>query len=158
MKKGFIALISLVSGVFVGCIGVGKTMGKRVQQKQGMSEKHLALFLLMNQWVKMKQEGKDMGDYLKKRGYGKIAIYGMSYVGERLYEELEETDIAIAYAVDEKADEIYAQIDVVTPDDDLPDVDALIVTPICFFDEIEQSLKGKIKADIISLEDILYDL
>lgn len=158
MKKGFIALLSSVVGVFVGCIGVGRTMEKRVQQKQHMSDKHLALFLLMNQWVKIKQEGKDIAEYLKKRGYGKIAIYGMSYVGERFYEELEETDIVIAYAVDEKADNIFAQIDVVTPEDVLADVDAIIVTPVYFFDEIKQRLSGKIEADIISLEDILYDL
>jgi hypothetical protein len=49
-------------------------------------------------------------------------------------------------------------VDVVTMDDDLEEVDAIVVTAITFFDEIEEKLSAKIDCPIISLEDILYEV
>ena len=43
-------------------------------------------------------------------------------------------------------------------DDDLEEVDAVVVTAITFFDEIEEKLSQKIDCPIISLEDILYEI
>ena len=37
-------------------------------------------------------------------------------------------------------------------------VDAVIVTPIFFMDEIEEMLSGKMDCPIVSLEDILYEI
>ena len=45
-----------------------------------------------------------------------------------------------------------------SPDDSLPEVDVIIVTAITFFDEIEELLIQKTDADIISMEDILYEV
>ena len=146
MKKGIIAILSSVTGVSIGVLGAGNVLTKRISEKQKMADKHLALFLLMNQWVKVKQEHKDIAQYLNEKGYKRIAIYGMSYVGERLYDELKVSDIEIVYAIDKKADGIYAEVNMFTPDDDLPPVDAVIVTPVFFFHEIEEKLKNQTKA------------
>ena len=62
------------------------------------------------------------------------------------------------YAIDKNSDKIFASIDVLSPDDSLPEVDAVIVTPIFFFDEIEEVLVTKTEADILSIEDILYEV
>ena len=43
-------------------------------------------------------------------------------------------------------------------DDNLEDVDAIVVTAITFFDEIEEQLQSKVSCPIISLEDILYEV
>ena len=40
--------------------------------------------------------------------YKEIAIYGMSYLGERLADELAGSDITVKYAIDRNADNIYA--------------------------------------------------
>ena len=82
----------------------------------------------------------------------------MSYAGETLIEELKGTDIHIAYGIDKGAESIYAEIDLVSPNDKLQDVDAIIVTAITFFEEIEEQLSEKVKCPIISLEDILYEI
>ncbi len=82
----------------------------------------------------------------------------MSYAGERLVEELEGSNIKIRYGIDRKADNIYADIDIVSPDDSLDEVDAIVVTSITFFDEIEEQLSEKMDCPIISLEDILYEV
>lgn len=82
----------------------------------------------------------------------------MSYVGETLVEELKNSDIIIAYGIDQKAESIYPDVEVVFADDKLEEVDAVVVTAITFFDEIVEKLSTKVACPILSLEDILYEL
>lgn len=135
-----------------------QTKKKNVNTMKGYADKHLALFLMMNQWVKVKQKGKNVAEYLEKRGYKKIAIYGMSYAGETLVDELKGTDIQVVYGLDKNAASIYSDVVILTMDDSLVEVDAVVVTAIFFFDEIMQSLAQKLDCPIISLEDILYEI
>ena len=137
---------------------IGKITGETLNKTKNMSNKHLSLFLLMNQWVKVKQEGKNLASYFEKNGYQKIAIYGMSYAGETLINELKGSDVIIAYGIDKNADSIYADVDLVSMNDDLETVDAVVVTAITFFDEIEEQLSEKMDCPILSLEDILYEV
>ena len=82
----------------------------------------------------------------------------MSYAGLRLAEELENSNIEIKYGIDKNAEAICSDIDVVTMQDQLTEVDAVVVTPIVFFNEIEKELSEKLDCPIISLEDILYEI
>lgn len=158
VKTVLAALGGFAVGIVSGIISVERSMEKEVKCRQTMSDKHLALFLMMNQWVKVKQDGKNLADYFVKAGYKRIAVYGMSYVGETLLDELKDTEVSVAYGIDKNADSIFADIDVVSPDDDLKEIDAVVVTSITFFDEIEEMLEKKINCPIISLEDILYEV
>lgn len=162
MKKGILSVLSMIAGATAGAVVVagvvGKKSGEKLNKVTNMSDKHLSLYLMMNQWVKVKQEGKNLASYFEKNGYKKIAIYGMNYVGETLLEELKGTDVQVAYAIDKNADGIYTDVEVVTIDDTLDEVDAIIVTAITFFDEIEETLSEKVNCPIISLEDILYEV
>lgn len=158
MKKGIVSFISGVAGVTAGAGVVAKVLGKSLSKTNNLSDKHLALFLMMNQWVKVKQEGKNLADYFETNDYKKIAIYGMSYAGETLLDELRDSEIEVAYGIDNRADSIYLDLDIVTMEDDLEEVDAVVVTAITFFEEIAEKLEKKIECPIISLEDILYEV
>lgn len=158
MRKGVIGIISAIGGAATGAAAIGKMMNEKIEKKQETSDKHLKLFLMMNQWVRVKQAGKNLSSYFEKEGYREIAIYGMHYAGETLAEELIESGIRIKYGIDKNADNIYADFDIVTPDSDLEKVDAIVVTSITFFDEIENMLADKTDCPIISLEDILYQV
>ncbi len=158
MKKGLIAVLATIAGTVAGTVMTGKVVQNTLNGTQQMSDKHLALFLMMNQWVKMKQEGKNLAVYFEKNDYHKIAIYGMSYAGETLVDELKDTGIKAAYGIDKNADAIYSDIDIFSMEADLEAVDAIVVTAITFFDEIEQKLSEKMDCPIISLEDILYEI
>lgn len=162
MKKGIISVVSALTGVAAGAAAgvflTGRTLGETAAKEQKMSNKHLALFLMMNQWVLVKQEGKNLASYFEKNNYRKIAVYGMSYAGERLLNELKGSDIEVAYGIDQNADGIYADIKIVTKEDALEPVDAIVVTPVFFFQEIEKDLAGKVDCPILSLEDILYEV
>ena len=58
MKKGIISALSMLTGVVAGAGTVGKIQGDKLAKSRSMSAKHMALFLMMNQWVKVKQEGE----------------------------------------------------------------------------------------------------
>ena len=158
MKKGIISALSALTGAAIGAGVMGNVASKATDKAQAMSDKHLALFMMMNQWVRVKQEGKNLSSYFVKNGYKKIAVYGMSYAGETLLEELKDSEVTIAYGIDKNADGIYADVDIVSVDDNLEQVDAIVVTAITFFDEIQEKLSQKIICPIISLEDILYEV
>lgn len=162
MKKGIISIISALIGAAAGgaagALATSKVMGEATAKEQKMSNKHLALFLMMNQWVLVKQEGKNLASYFEKNNYRKIAVYGMSYAGERLVNELKGSGIEVAYGIDQNADGIYSKIEIITKEDTLEPVDAIVVTPVFFFQEIEKDLSGKVDCPILSLEDILYEV
>ena len=160
MKRKII--LSAILGTVMGAIGGGGIVrtiaSKKEKDCRNMSDKHLALFLLMNEWLRTKQEGKEIKKYFDKKGYKSIAIYGFSYIGERLLDELENCGLHTAYAIDKNAASIYSDIDVYTPDDLLPEADVVVVTAVYFFDEIRNGLVDKVSCPIVSLEDILYEM
>lgn len=158
MKKSFVSALSVLAGTALGVGVVRKVFKRKEKDAQALSDKHLALFLMMNQWVRIKQEGKSLASYFETNNYRIIAIYGMSFAGETLVEELKDTDITIAYGIDKKADSIYSDVDIVSMEDNLEEVDAVVVTAITFFDEIEEQLSNKVDCPIISLADVLNEV
>ena len=158
MKKGMIAVLSGLTGSIMGAAIVGKDGKGRIKKAEQMSNKHLSLFLMMNQWVKVKQEGKHLDSFFKEHNYDKIAIYGMSYAGETLLNELRDTDIEVKYGIDKNVETVHSEIDIFSVEDSLNEVDAVVVTAITFFNEIEEELSKKMRCPIISLEDILYEV
>lgn len=158
MKKGIKSVLAMLIGGLVGIGITEKRNRKKIDVAWKMSEKHFNLFIMMSEWVRIKQEGKSIADYLERNEYKTIAIYGMSYAGERLLEELQNSDVVVKYAIDKKADEKYSEVDIYSPAEELEAVDAIIVTAITFMDEIEKMLSKKVACPIISLEDILYEL
>lgn len=158
MKKGILSVLSFVCGGVAGISSVGSVLSKKVKETQKYADKHLSIMLVMNQWIINKQEGKSLVNFFEENNYKSIAIYGMSYLGERLMDELKDTGIEVRYAIDKNAENIYTDIDMKTPEDDLDSVDVVIVTAVFFFDEIEEQLEKKIDCPIISLEDIIQSL
>lgn len=146
-----VLVVSVISGSITNC-----KKEKKVNKYKLLAEKHLQIMQSMNQWLLLKQEGRTIEDYFRKLGYKRIAIYGMSYLGERLYHELKNLGIDVAYAIDKNADMIYGDIDVFEPDVELYHVDAVVVTAITFFDEIKEELSAKVNCPIVSLNDILF--
>lgn len=160
MKKSTIGILSALIGAAAGAAGgisvTRKALGGTDYQQ--LANKHLAIMKLYDQWMRTKQEGKSVINYFHNNGIGSIAIYGMSFVGQRLYEELRDSDIEVRFAIDKNAESIYCDIEVIDPNDDFPDADAIVVTATYFFNEIEEMLENKVDTRILSFEDILYDI
>lgn len=158
MKKSAVIFLSLLAGAAAGAFGAGKIIGKSAERHREASDKYLSLFLMMNQWVKMKQAGKDPASCLERKGYREIAVYGMGHAGKTLARELAGSAVRIRYGIDRNADIDYEGFGIVTPEDALEPVDAVVVTAVSCFDEIQEMLGGKMDCPVVSLEDILYEM
>lgn len=158
MKKRISLLIIAFMGTGIAIIEhiILRSKKKEILECKEMSDKHLTLMLLMNQWLKIKQDGRKIEDYFYENEIKTIAIYGMSYAGERLYEELKNTDIEIRYAIDRNCEGIYTDVDVLSMDEEFPEVDAIVVTSVFYFKEIKDMLQEKTDCRIVSLEDVIY--
>lgn len=160
MKKGMKSLGALllggIAGGIAGVSATGTKLNKKVQLHRTYAQKHLLIMQMFNQWLIDRQEGKSLVKFFEDNEYKSIAIYGMSYLGERLLDELKDSGIEVKYAIDKNADNIYADVEIKRLEDDLPKVDAIIVTAVFFYDEIEEELSGLVDYPVISLEDVLY--
>lgn len=145
-----VGILSLISG-----IAVGYSIGKTNSSEEEMKNKMLKYYVTLNNWIGKKQKNINLSSYFEKMGYNSVAIYGMKEVGERLYEELKDTKTEVKYAVDQNAESIYADIDVYSPDDDLPEVDVIVVTATYYYNSILNNIKDKISCPIISLDDVI---
>lgn len=152
------AMALLFVGLIIGIVITSKYFLKRLDKVQAVSDKNLQLYKLTNEWLKAKQEGKSLAGFLAKLGYKNVAIYGMGITGERLLEELDNTDIDVKYSIDKNAKNIYTVANVLSPDETLEEVDAVIVTTIAYYDEIEEMLSKKLKCKIVPLDDLIYDI
>jgi len=155
MKKPVISILSTLAGAALGAGAVGKVALDKTKKVQLMSDKHLALFLMMNQWVKVKQEGKSLAVYFETNGFKKIAIYGMSYMGERLAYELNDSNIEVLYGIDKDAKKKNSDIPVFLQSE-LPErVDIIINTTVfentCLLEEL--NLKGILMMNMNELFD-----
>ncbi len=122
------------------------------------SNKYWQAYLMMNEWMQLRQKGRNLSEFFAEKGYKTIAIYGMHYTGITLQNELDGTGIQIAYGIDANAESIYSDIEVKKPTDDLPPVDVIVVTPIYYFIEIEEKLEGRVTCPILSLDDVVFGM
>lgn len=159
MKKGTIAVLSSVFGVVTGTIGSNYLKSKTTNSKVEKVDKFKRYYHMLNQWLMLKQENKSLEKYFVDNGYKSIAIYGMGEMGVRLFEELKDSNIEIKYAIDKNGGYNYFDLEVYSLDECEYDneVDAIIVSAIFAFDEIQNELSDKVTCPIIGLDDIIYE-
>lgn len=156
LKKMWIVAIIVVLGVFF--LRICRFCEQLFKKEKKTKEKNRAILKMLSKWMQNKESGKTIETYLKDMDFRTIAIYGMSDAGQRLYDELNGTDIKIAYVMDKRPVDLEDSILRVSIEDELPKVDVIIVTAIYDFPEISETLKQKTESKIISLEQIVYEL
>lgn len=158
MKKILRTVGFVLCSISVQVMAVRKIIKMGSKSKEE-ADKYYAFYLLTNQWLRLKQSARNLETFFMRNDYRKIAIYGMNHLGENLYRELQGTGVEVSYAIDKNADNLYVNdCEVLKPWEELPDVDAVIVTPFIYFKEIHKDLEKKLKCPIVSLEDIIYSL
>lgn len=120
-------------------------------------DRYQMLYNLMERWLTLHEEGKTIPQILRKRGLSIIALYGLGKLGKHVVWEIKESDIVVLYAIDRVVSGVYDGITVKSVDEILPVVDAILVTAVYDFEEIEEILGDRVDCPIISLEEILYE-
>ena len=149
--------LSVMGGIILGCFIINWQQ-RCIEQWKVQANKNRGMFMLMNQWVNVKQDGKSLKDYFLKNDYLKIAVYGMGDIGKRLAKELKNSDVEVVYGIDQNKDIRYSDIQIVSVSDHLANVDAVVVTVLDKFYEISDVLAKKIHCPVLAIEDILNEI
>lgn len=158
MKKGIIVIGALATGFAGGFVVKNYYANKVIQEKSDKINKFKSYYNILNKWINAKNEGKRIDHYFIQNHYSNIAIYGMGELGSLLYNDLKASGIIVQYAIDSNPSSTNSELNIYGVDDELPKVDAIIVTPVFAFDEIEQKLQNVIDCPIISLEEVVFSI
>lgn len=161
MIKG---LVKFIAGSGAGSLLTAYLFQKKHEREKSANDRNKLYLDLVSFWLSNKNAGKSMSNYLLENDIRNIAIYGMGTMGELFYEEIENTDIAVEYFIDKSAgsSSVGANNIPVIKLNELKNhagLDAVIVTPVCYFDSIAadiEELDSDIK--IISLEELIYNM
>ena len=114
-------------------------------------------FHILDKWLQIKNRGDSLITYFEDNSIDRIAIYGLGILGRRLYEELQQGAVEIVCGIDRNAANIHIEnLEMRTLEDEFPNVDAVVVTPVSFY-EIEKMISPKAgwRMEVISIEDII---
>lgn len=128
-------------------------------------DKYAYSYLTVEQYLKQKCKGKNLGQFFKFHGYEKIAIYGIGDLGEIIYEDISRSDINIEFFIDRNYKNFsrgYGNIPVIDIKDipNQSNVDAILISPIFLCNDIiDNLLKVGCKLEqIVNLTDAVYGL
>lgn len=155
MKKGL--LIGGIVGAVIAAVVVTIRKNKQLTETAKNVTKYLGLFRQMNQYLVTKQMNKSIVDYFKQRGIKTIGIYGMSHIAQRIIDDLEKSDIKVLYGIDRRADRLTYDLEIYRPEEEYPEVDAIVVTAYDF-EEVSDMLSEKVECEIISFADMIFNL
>lgn len=158
-KRCFI--LTILPGVLAGAGSMLLLLQKINKNMQKENDQRILKFKsyysMLNQWLGVKQNNGNLATYFNENGYKNIAIYGMGEMGNRLYDELKDTSVNVAYGIDKNPGECYSDLEIFEISGNLPDVDAIIVTAVFAYEDIKKDIEAIVKCPIISLEDIVYE-
>jgi hypothetical protein len=127
--------------------------------KKAVDDKDKRYLQLFDKWMILMERGDAIEQFFKEKNIKEIAIYGYGNIGKHLVTQLSDSDINIKFVIDRRKDSIIVNsIPCYQPSDNLPSVDAIVITPICEYTEIKNALNEVTSAKIISIEDIVYEL
>lgn len=115
-------------------------------------------YSILNQWLALRQRDRNLDTFFEGKDIKTVAVYGMRDLGERLCEELSQSRVSVAYGIDKNPFDLKQEFEVLSPEDDLPQVDAIVVTSVFYFDEIQAVLEKKTDCPVISLQEIIERL
>lgn len=114
-------------------------------------------------WLYLEHRKLQIADYLCMNNYYKIGIYGMSSLGNRLYDLLANSDAEAVFAMDKRAEEFVCKIPVFRLEDTsvenyMKQVDIIIVTVVSDFQSIKEEIRNRYGVMSLSLKNILMDM
>lgn len=114
---------------------------------------------LLDNWMYLRDHQINVSNFFDKYGYKKIAIYGMGKLGLHLLNELSKSNINVAYGIDKKLQDSNnnMNLQIYNPSQQLPKVDAVVITVISQFAEISKMLSKTMNCSMIALEELIQE-
>ena len=132
--------------------------GAELEAARETADRNFAIMNLFSQWMKAIRQGKGIADYLERHGIKKVAIYGLGMLGERLYDELYDSDITVVCGIDRNLGIRYRNLPVRSISQIPDEVTDIIVTAVYFYQDIKKELAYHTDAKVMSLQDVVEEL
>lgn len=157
MKKGRRSVANCFLFFFLGnvCFYLGNRL---TYSAKGGNTKEKKYYQLLDNWMILLEKKSNIAEYFCKRNIKEIAVYGYGSVGRHLVTQLLKSDVNVKYVIDKRVGDKENGIERYLPTDKIPEVEAIVVTPVAEYQEIEEKLQRRFSGEIISVEDIVYDM
>ncbi len=121
------------------------------------------IVVMYDYWLYLEKRKQSIAGFLREHGYSKIGIYGMGYIGNRLYDFLSDSDIETIFAIDRRAKTFTCSIPVFCLEDAqveryMKQADAIIVTAEAAFDAIKAEIEKRYVIPVLSFKSILLEM
>lgn len=156
---------NILKGLFTAAVGAaaGFSIANYIHKEpdnilQFRANKFRGYYTLLNQWMKLKQMNISLDTYFVQNHYKTIAIYGMGELGRRLYKELENSNVKVAYCIDKNSGYSEDDIRILGIHDTMEPVDAVIVTATYAYDSVVAEISPKFDCPILSLNEVIFTI
>ncbi len=126
-----------------------------IEPRQNQWDKMECYYHILNIWLEMKQKGKSLASFFETKKIKRIAIYGMKELGKRFYDEVTDIGIQVVCVIDKNPDSVSGEFAVISPEQEIPDADSVVVTAEYYYQEIRRQLGGKVNCPVYSLLEVL---
>lgn len=135
---------------------------KRLEQKlvagiQKKISKHEQYEYINKQMEMVKNNRQLFKNYFANHHYHSIALYGYGVIGRKFNSICKKMGIDVEYAIDQFVKSTN-EMTVYDLHDNWPEVDAIIVTPVCEKEDIIEMIEGVSKACVLGIDDVLSDI
>lgn len=122
------------------------------------AQKFKSLFELLDKWLFLEQENKvDFARFFRQNEIDSVAIYGMSALGKHLLLQLRKEEMPPLFGIDRYVGQFGDDFKIYHPEEDFPDVDAVIITAYDTNSVYEQ-LKDRYSGKMFALEDVINEM
>lgn len=131
---------------------------------EGNNLKFYEIFLQYDRWMYLQLRGVTISNYLKKKGFNNVTVYGLGYLGARLYDELKRGDINLIAGIDRNVIENtecvapMVTMDSIQTDELIQKSDVIIVTVIDGYEKIKENIDTEYEITVLSFGDILNEM
>lgn len=130
---------------------------------QEISAKNETLFQICSRLLALKNQGRSIAAYLQSRNVKNVAIWGCSELGERVYDELKNSDLNVVCGIDKRPENKELGVPVLLPTLENKNViskcDAILITPVFNLTEVVDTISSlDIQAELYSIDKVLAEM
>lgn len=162
-KYGYLEAVQKVNGekfesseLFVNEQKKNRVFYQVIEEREREAYKFKCYQMCFDKWMTVLEHGRDIDYYFRKHDIRKIAIYGFSGLGKHVYEHLIDK-LEIVCFIDQRTYISNYKVPVYGLENELPDFDAVVVTPLNEYQEIKKVLNEKGFSEVFSVSEILEE-
>lgn len=131
---------------------ISENVKKEIESLTLANQRYRSYWRILDIWLTLKEKGIELSDLFQKKGISSVAIYGIGLLGKHLYYELKNSKIEVKFVIDRSRSIGESNLSLYRPEDELPEVDIIVITPTYAYSEISAQLAARGYENVISLE------